>query len=134
MMHFTADEVLYLGASNDDATSEAYQLNELPPVYLWCNIIDTVLLLDALRTHFKVPVVILNGFRSKDYNNKIGGAKNSLHKEFCALDFYVTGIETMVVAQKLKEWRIEGKFKGGIGTYNSFIHLDTRGVNATWEG
>jgi len=37
-------------------------------------------------------------------------------------------------AETAKELREEGFFRGGIGTYTSFVHIDTRGRNATWEG
>ena len=131
--HFTAEEVLTLGASHYNEDSLGYQQNSLPPVQLWDNIIPTVKILDKVRSHFQSVTIINNGYRNEEYNNLVGGAENSLHKEFRALDFYVKGHQPMVIAKKLKEWRIENKFTGGIGTYNTFIHLDTRGYNATWE-
>lgn len=133
VVHFTVDEVLYLGATNDDTTHPAYDLNEYPPIYLWCNIVDTLLVVEELRKHFGSPITILNAYRSPEYNRLIGGAPQSRHIEFNALDITVKGHEPMVVAQKLKEWRLQGRFKGGIGTYATFVHVDTRGTNATWE-
>lgn len=130
--HFTADEVLFLGTSNNDIDGPAFGLNSEPPVFMWCNIVDTVCLVDELREHFGKPITILNGYRSEEYNNAIGGAPKSMHKEFNALD--IAGIEPMLMARKLKEWRLEGRFVGGIGTYSAFVHVDTRGNNATWEG
>jgi len=35
----------------------------------------------------------------------------------------------MAEAKKMRE---EGLFRGGLGLYKTFIHLDTRGRNATW--
>lgn len=131
--HFTSVEVLTMGRSHYQEESLGYQQNSLPPVQLWDNIIPTVRILDKLRTYYNSPVIITNGYRNETYNDLIGGSTNSQHKEFRALDFYVKGHEPMVVSRKLQEWRIEGKFTGGIGTYKTFTHLDTRGYNATWE-
>lgn len=42
--------------------------------------------------------------------------------------------------RELETWQLVGgsetltRFAGGVGTYQSFTHLDGRGVNATWEG
>jgi uncharacterized protein YcbK (DUF882 family) len=39
------------------------------------------------------------------------------------------------VYERLLEWRKSGKFTGGLGLYPSsgFVHIDTRGSNATWR-
>jgi hypothetical protein len=54
--------------------------------------------------------------------------------QFTALDFQVRGMAAPDVAQALRWLRDkEGLFTGGIGRYNSFTHIDTRGTNATWS-
>jgi uncharacterized protein YcbK (DUF882 family) len=37
------------------------------------------------------------------------------------------------VAKVARALREEGRFRGGIGLYPDFVHVDTRGTNATWQ-
>lgn len=47
--------------------------------------------LHPLREHFCCPVIITSGYRSPDYNRKVGGVSNSQHCLGEAVDFYVKG-------------------------------------------
>ena len=38
------------------------------------------------------------------------------------------------VERLMEKIRSDGVFRGGIGTYNTFVHVDTRGENANWTG
>lgn len=79
------------------------------------------------------PIVILSSYRSPEYNRAIGdAAPKSLHMQFKALDIAVAGVAPATVFRILKKWRDAGKFKGGLGLYRTFVHIDTRGINATW--
>ena len=53
---------------------------------------------------------------------------------FRAIDFMVEGNSRPTDwARALRSMRDdEGLFKGGVGLYASFVHLDTRGTNADW--
>ena len=42
--------------------------------------------LEPIRKHFQIPIFISSGFRSKELNNAIGGAKNSQHVSGEAVD------------------------------------------------
>jgi len=106
--------------------------NTIPPRTLWKNIVPTLRVLDDLRDELKAPVVISSTYRAPAYNKAIRGAPHSRHLLFDAVDFSVRGVPPARAAAVLIQWRNEGKFKGGVGTYNNFVHLDTRGVNATW--
>ena len=66
----------------------------------------------------------------------VGGAALSQHLQFNALDIAISGVSAKRVYERLLQWRSEGRFKGGIGYYPSsgFVHIDTRGRNATWWG
>lgn len=108
--------------------------NSYPPKGLWQNIIPTLRVLDDLRDHFGKPVVLLSSYRNDAYNKRCGGAKYSQHKYFTALDFAVVGHSPREVYTLLLKWRREGRFVGGLGLYNTFVHIDTRGHNATWGG
>lgn len=126
--HFKADEFTsYFSVHRHGAT------NSPPPQELWPNIIPTVKVVEALREHFGRPIVILSSYRSPAYNAAIdGAATKSLHMQFQALDIAVSGKTPREVFAVLSKWRAEGKFKGGLGLYNGFVHVDTRGYNATW--
>ena len=109
--------------------------NDLPPGALWPNIVKPLWILDLLREHVASPITLVSSYLSAEYNGAIlGAAKASQHTRNRALDFRVKGKSASEVAKILKAWRSAGVFKGGIGTYQSlnFVHIDTRGTNATW--
>jgi len=107
--------------------------NSPPDRALWENIVPTLRVVDRLRAHFGRPIVILSSYRSPEYNAAItGAASKSYHKSFQALDIAVSGKSPEEVFAVLSKWRAEGDFKGGLGLYSTFVHIDTRGHNATW--
>jgi len=107
--------------------------NSAPPEHLWENIVPTLRIVDALRDHFGKPITILSSYRSQAYNAAIGdAAPKSLHKQFKALDISVSGHTPREVFETLLSWRNQKRFAGGLGLYPSFVHIDTRGTNATW--
>ena len=126
--HFTASEFTsYFHVHRRGVT------NSEPPREMWGNIVPTIKIVDQLRSRLKVPIVILSSYRSPAYNRAIGdAAPKSLHMQFRALDIAVSGYSPRAVFEILSDWRNNGKFKGGLGLYNSFVHIDTRGSNATW--
>ncbi len=111
-------------------------LNHTPPRSLWPNIVPTLRVADDLRDSFGEPCIILSSYRSPEYNRAVGGAPASLHMEFKALDISMPLAGARQVYRRLVEWRGAGRFTGGLGLYPSsgFVHLDTRGTNATWNG
>jgi hypothetical protein len=125
--HFTAKEFFYRGASD-----EKLQLNTDPPAKLWPNMETTAKVLDEARTRLKAPIRLTSIFRSEAYNRRIGGVRNSSHCVFNATDLVCAEPASLYLV--LLDLRREGMFKGGLGLYRSFVHLDTRGHNATWRG
>ncbi len=88
-----------------------------------------VALLEAIRAAVKLPVHINSGYRTPAYNAKIGGAKASRHVMGLAADITVRGMAPTDVA------KIVGKLNpGGMGLYNSFVHVDVEGISRRWEG
>lgn len=131
--HFSAAELMELGSSNSTPGSPAYGTNSLPPRDLWPNMKLTIQVLDRLREVLDHPIHILSGYRNATYNRLVGGVPDSLHVQFNAIDFYVGGATRPAHwAAVLKDMRVAGEFKGGIGIYSSFVHIDTRGQNADW--
>lgn len=106
--------------------------NETPDRNLWANIVPTLRVVDDLRDHFGKPCIITSSYRSPRYNAKVGGAPQSYHTRFNALDIKINGVSPRKVYDVLNNWRHHGRFAGGLGLYSTFVHIDTRGRNATW--
>lgn len=86
-------------------------------------------ILEDLREEFDNPVVINSGYRCPTHNNNVGGVKNSRHLAGDAADVVVKGVDPHDVYVFLNE-RVGSA--GGVGKYNSFTHVDTRGAKARW--
>lgn len=119
LRYFSADEILVATGNH---------LNRIPPIELWANIIPTIEILDALRARLKYPIIIGSGFRTKAYNDKISGAKRSMHLLFNALDFHGTKGNPKSWAAGLEALNDSGFAVGGIGIYHrkNFVHVDSR--------
>ena len=127
LRHFTPGEII--------AQSERIRggvTNSLPPEKLWPNIVPTLWVADQLRRHLGYPLIITSAYRSEEYNKKCGGAVRSQHKNNTALDL-IPRVTPREAFNALKKLRDAGAFQGGLGLYTSFVHIDTRGRNATWE-
>jgi N-acetylmuramoyl-L-alanine amidase len=120
--------------------------NSPPPEELWKNIVKTLVVLDQFRAEMGSPVIILSTYRSPAYNQAVGGATRSEHKEFRAIDFTCRIGTPDSWARVLDGYRgrtfhdphtdRDFQFRGGIGIYrgSNFVHLDTRGTDANWRG
>lgn len=109
--------------------------NVLPPEKLWKKLPHTLRVADEIRARLGIPLVkISSAYRCPSYNSQIPGAvRNSYHTRNQAIDvvYFCPVRKAYDMALKLRR---EGFFRGGIGLYPTFIHLDTRGYNATWRG
>ena len=89
------------------------------------------LVLEQLRLITGSRIQINSGYRTPEYNKKIGGARLSQHVEGRAAD--ITGkFQSVHYFNIANEMRKNGIFAGGLGYYHTFIHIDIRGSNATW--
>lgn len=131
--NFEAREFLAMGGSNQPGGSCA-GLNRPPPRELWENCIGLSKVLQEFRNRVGASVRIHSMYRSPEYNACVGGKPGSQHKQFRAADLSVsTGLPSSW-RDILRKMRSEGIFSGGIGTYRTFVHVDTRGTNANWNG
>lgn len=107
--------------------------NSLPPKSLWKEIAHALRVADEMRERLGKPLVyISSAYRSPEYNAVCSGsASRSHHMNNCALDLVFESGPSAAFGMA-KELRGEKFFKGGIGAYSSFVHVDTRGSNATW--
>lgn len=83
------------------------------------------------------PIGILSAYRTVSWNARVGGAKNSQHKEGRALDLRPP--VGMSVDQLYRIIVLVAKEKGlirGIGKYKTFVHMDIRPEQniAYWSG
>jgi uncharacterized protein YcbK (DUF882 family) len=106
--------------------------NTLPPRELWNNIVPTLWILDNFREAIKKPIFLTSIYRSPRYNNSVGSTSGSQHLQNTAIDFQVRGMSPTMVHNRLLKIRQAQGFKGGLGKYSTFNHIDTRGYNATW--
>lgn len=107
--------------------------NDTPPVERWHRILPTVKLLEAVREKFG-PTTIHSAYRSTAYNLAVGGVGDSRHSQNDAIDFSCKTGTPAQWATFLKDLRAAGWFRGGVGVYRTFVHVDTRGTNADWSG
>ena len=122
--YFTADEVFFRGASD-----ARLHLNTDPPRGLWPSLIKVLKVADEARDRLGKSLRINSAYRSPSYNRAIGGAAASQHMKGAALD--LSG-SPATLYRIIQEMRSQGLFKGGIGKYNTFVHVDVRGRNADW--
>lgn len=96
-------------------------------------IVDTELIdvLEDIRAHFNKPVIVTSGYRTPEYNAKIGGVKNSQHTKGTAADIKVSDTPARRVQKYLKD-KYPNKY--GIGSYLTFTHIDVRAKKARWRG
>lgn len=107
--------------------------NSLPPRYMWRNIAATLRVIDALSSRMRaIPKPLVSVYRSPTYNRAVRGRSRSQHLQNTAVDVQFNGVSAYTVSSVVRKMRAEGRFKGGVGRYSSFTHIDTRGHNADW--
>lgn len=89
--------------------------------------------LQVLRDHLGEPVRINSGYRTPEYNKRIGGKPLSQHMKATAADITVKSKSPKQLAAIIEKLIAERKMKqGGIGIYAGFVHYDVRGKKARW--
>lgn len=83
--------------------------------------VELLRILEALRSHFDRPITINSGHRCVAYNAFVGGSANSQHLHGRAADIVVAGVAPYLVAELADQLGI-----GGVGSYESFTHVDSR--------
>lgn len=107
--------------------------NSLPPKSMWKNIAPTLRIIDSMSSQMKAPVrELLSIYRSPRYNRAVRGKSRSSHLHNRAVDVKFVGASAWKASSVARKIRSRGKFKGGVGRYSSFTHVDTRGYNAEW--
>lgn len=101
-------------------------------------VIEHIFRLEKFRTWYGRPMIIDSGYRTPEYNAKIGGVKKSQHILGVATDFSLPLDEFKKYdKERIEEFynNVKNKWfelceadgvKGGVGFYDTFIHLDSR--------
>lgn len=92
---------------------------------------DLVSVLQQIRAHFGKPVMITSAYRTPAHNAKVGGVANSQHLYGVAADIKVKSVSPTRVAQYAEQILIN---TGGIGVYETFVHIDVRPTKSRWNG
>lgn len=88
-----------------------------------------LLLLEKLRYNLdNHPVIINSGYRTPAHNKRVGGVSDSQHVKAKAADIVVMNTPAYAVYNEA----VKVFDNGGVGKYNNFTHVDTRGYRARW--
>ena len=92
-----------------------------------------VMVLESIRAHFGAAVTINSGYRTPEYNAKVGGVARSQHCYGTAADISVRGQTPAAIAAYARELMPDW---GGVGVYagQGFTHIDVREAKADWNG
>ena len=92
-----------------------------------------VMVLQSIRSHFGASVTINSGYRTPNYNAKVGGVAHSQHCYGTAADIVVKGKSPSQVAAYAREIMPDW---GGVGIYakQGFTHIDVRAEKSDWTG
>ncbi len=90
---------------------------------------ELIEVLQMLRDKFKAPIRITSGNRCPSYNKAIGGAETSCHIKGRAADIQIEGVEPKEVQKHLELMYMD---MYGIGSYETFTHIDTRTKTGRW--
>lgn len=117
--------------------SEMEFYDVLPPE-LVANATELLTNLQVLRDAAGKSIKIISGYRSPTRNKEVGGATMSQHMFGNAADIQIADMKPQQMADLVEKLIKEGKMKqGGLGIYpreGGWIHYDTRGAKARWNG
>lgn len=107
--------------------------NTLPPKAWWTRMGYTLRVADRIALEMNVnQVEVVSAYRCPAYNANCEGARSrSWHQANVAVDVKFP-TRASLVTKTARNLRDRGLFKGGVGGYWDFTHIDTRGENMNW--
>lgn len=95
-----------------------------PPIEFFERIEKMATELQKVRDYIKRPIIITSGYRTPEWNKRVGGVSNSYHTQGLAVDSRAVGIRVYNYALYLAKLT---DFKGfGINIKKNFVHADLR--------
>ena len=95
---------------------------------LWWRILPTLKAADAIRLGLGAPIRLVSGIRSESYNDLVGGAPQSEHKECRAVDIQPMDPAKMEEMRKIAIAVVAALRSTGLNValihYDTFIHID----------
>jgi hypothetical protein len=115
------------------AKSKGTIWNSLPPKTWWTRMGYTLRVADRIALEMNVKQVeVISAYRCPAYNAHCDGAKSgSWHQANVAVDVKFPMRASQVTATA-RDLRNLGLFRGGVGGYWDFTHIDSRGENIDW--
>lgn len=99
------------------------------PVFVAPRLVEV---LEAIRTHFGAAVTINSGYRTVSHNAATkNSSPKSQHLYGLAADIVVKGHSPKEVAAYAETLLGD---HGGLGIYNTFVHVDVRAEKSRWRG
>lgn len=89
-----------------------------------------VSVLQNIRDHYGKAVHINSAYRTEAHNAK-DGAPYSQHKYGLAADIHIDGVKPKELAAYVETLLPSS---GGIGIYDTFVHVDVRRTKSRWNG
>jgi len=106
--------------------------NTLPPKAWWRRMGYTLRVVERVAREMNVTQVeVISAYRSPAYNARSGGRSGSWHQANVAVDVRFP-VRAKLVTATARELRDLGLFRGGVGGYWNFTHIDCRGKNINW--
>lgn len=87
---------------------------------------DHIERLQKLREDLNSPIHITSAYRCESHNAAVGGSANSRHKVGDATDIQVSDMDPSEVQDACHHF-------DGLGRYDTFTHIDSRGYKARWD-
>ena len=106
--------------------------------------LEFVRMLEVFRVCYNRPINITSGYRTKDFNKKIGGVSNSLHLKQLAIDFSLPAEfykfskerqDQFLENVKSKWYQIcdDNNIPGSVLFYDRWVHIDVRANKRYFE-
>lgn len=88
--------------------------------------LDHVKRLQKLRDDMGASIKLNSAYRCPAHNKAVGGEPNSIHMRGQATDIVIQGMSPDEVADGCEHF-------DGLGRYDTFTHVDSRGSKARWD-
>ena len=93
--------------------------------------------LQKIRDYVGKPIRINSAYRSEAHNEAIGGVKTSEHilgkAADITIDTFTPDQVVSIIENMLTNEMLGGFYIGGLGSYNTFTHVDIREKKARWN-
>lgn len=97
------------------------------PYDLIGNVRELASRLQIIRDYLGVPIFISSGYRTLNYNQRVGGAKKSQHLTASAADIYSPYLSSTDIFKAILDLEKKDMLKvGGLSLYPTFVHFDIR--------